>query len=278
MNWFILALLAGTASNFFNIFNRSSLKERGDSTVYAWWFEGIRFLFFLVVFLIQPVFPKSLDAYVWLFLLGLNEAASVYFFMRSHQLTELSLSTFVIKLQLLWTPLLAFLFIGEKLSLLDYGAIGVILFGIFIAIYSKKMKSNKGIGITFISSILIAMNAVLTKKVTETSSTPFIMMCMSLPALVLLPLVMKNTYKRIMGISRKTFLQCLSGTISNIIAMFLAVNAIRLGSTSKVSAVYQGMMIISLIYSIVVLKEKKQIGQKIVGAGIVILGLYILSL
>lgn len=277
MNWFILALLAGTASNFFNIFNRSSLKERGDSTVYAWWFEAIRFLVFFILFLPQMTFPQKFEDYVWLLLLGVNEAASVYFFMRSHQLTELSLSTFVVKLQLIWTPLLAFLFIGERLSLSDYGAIGIILVGIFIAVYSKRMKNDKGIIITFISSILIALNAVLTKQVTGISNTPFIMMSMSLPAIIVLPFLMKNSYKRIVSIPKKTFIQCLSGAMSNIVAMFLAVSAIRLGSTSKVSAVYQGMMVIALFYSIVILKERKQMWQKIIGACVTIFGLFILS-
>jgi drug/metabolite transporter (DMT)-like permease len=278
MSWFILALLAGLSSNFFNIFNRTSLKDKGDSTVYAWWFEVIRFIAFFVIFLFNPHLPKNPNAYFWLFLLGLNEAVSVYFFMRSHQLTELSLSTFVIKLQLIWTPLFAFIFIGERLSTLDYGAIGVILLGIFIAIYSPQMKKDKGVIITFISSLLIAGNAVLTKQVTAASSTPLIMMSMSLPAIILFPFIMKNVKNRIMGISKKTFLQCLSGATTNIIAMYLAVNAIRLGSTSKVSAVYQGMMVIALFYSIVVLKEKKQLWQKIIGAGVVILGLYFLAL
>lgn len=277
MNWFILALLAGTASNFFNIFNRSSLKEKGDSTVYAWWFEVIRFVVFLIIFLPQHVLPHNPQDYFWLLVLGLNEAASVYFFMRSHQLTDLSLSTFVVKLQLIWTPLLAFLFIGERLSFLDYGAIGIILIGIFIAIYSKKMKNDKGVIITFISSLFIALNAVFTKQVTGTASTSFIIMCMSLPSLFILPLLMKNPYKRIVSVSKKTFIQCLSGAFSNIIAMFLAINAIRLGSTSKVSAVYQGMMIISLLYSIIVLKEKSQVWQKVIGTGVILFGLFILS-
>ena len=277
MSWFILALLAGTASNVFNIFNRSSLKEKGDSTVYGWWFELMRFLIFFIVFLPQWTFPQKGESYMWLLVLGLNEAASIYFFMRSHQLTDLSLSTFVIKIQLIWTPLLAFIFIGERLSLLDYGAIGVILLGIFIAIYSKKMRSDKGMIVTFISSLLIAMNAVLTKKVTGTSNTPLIMMSMSLPAIVILPFLMKDSYKRLVTISKKTFMTCLSGTISNVVAMFLAVNAIRIGETSKVSAVYQGMMIIALLYGIFVLKERNQMWQKIIGACVVIGGLYLLA-
>jgi drug/metabolite transporter (DMT)-like permease len=197
--------------------------------------------------------------------------------MRSHKLAALSLSIFVIKLQLVWTPLLAFFLIEERLSPLDYGAIGIILVGIFIAVYRKGMKNDSGIIITLISSLFIALNAVLIKKVTDSFSTPLLMMGMSLPAIIILPFLMRGAKKRILSISKPTFLQNLFGSVLNVVAMYLVVSAIRLGSTSKVSAVYQGMMVISLFYSIIILKEQKQLWQKIVGAGIILIGLYLLS-
>lgn len=277
MSWFILAILAGAASNIFNIFNRSSLKEKGDSTVYGWWFELFRFLIFTGIFLLNPLFPKEPVAYVWLFLFGLTEVASIYFFMRSHQLTDLSLSTFVIKLQLIWTPLLAFIFINERLSLLDYCGIGVILIGIFIAVYSKEMKKDKGIIITFISSLLISLLSVFMKKSTEYATTPLILMAMSLPSILILPLLMKQARRRITSISKKNLTKNMLGVFANVVSMYLSVSAVRLGSTSKVSAVFQGMMIIALAYSIIFLKEKKQLWQKIIGASVVIVGLYLLA-
>lgn len=278
MNWFILAIFAGVASNLFNISNRSSLKEKGDSTVYGWWFELLRFLIFTGIFLLNPIFPKEPIAYVWLFLFGLTEVASIYFFMRSHQLTDLSLSTFVIKLQLIWTPVLAFLFINERLTPSDYGGIGIILFGIFVAVYSKDMKKDKGLIITFISSLLISLLSVFMKKTTEYAITPFILMWMSFPSIFILPILMKNAKKRILGISKKHLMKNTVGVIANALSMFLLVSAVHLDSTSKVSAVFQGMMIIALAYSIIVLKEKKQLWQKIMGATIMISGLYLLAL
>lgn len=277
MNWFILAILAGTASNFFNIFNRSSLREKGDSTVYGWWFESIRFLIFLSIFLFNPIFPKEPVAYLWLSLFGLTEIGSIYFFMRSHQLTDLSLSTFVIKLQLIWTPIFAFIFISEHLSFADYGGIGIILVGIFIAVYSRGMKKDKGVIITFISSLLISLLSVFMKKSSEYASTPLILMFMSFPSIIILPLLMKQAKKRIRGISRKNLTKNMLGALSNVVSMYLAVSAVRLGSTSKVSAVFQGTMVIALAYSIIVLKEKKQMWQKIIGAGVTIFGLFILA-
>lgn len=278
MNWFILALLAGAASNFFNIFNRSSLKEKGDSTVYAWWFELFRFLVFFIVFLTSPLIPPQPIAYIYLILLGLIEVSSVYFFMRSHRITELSLSTFVIKLQLIWTPLLAFIFINERLSLFDYCAIVIILLGIFIAVYTKGMKQDKGVTTTLISSLLISLLALFVKKAAEYTSTPLIIMSMSFPSILILPLLMKNAQNRIASIPRVSLRNNFFGAMSNVVAMYLSVSAVRIGSTSKVSAVYQGMMVIALFYSIVVLKEKKQLWQKIIGACVVVLGLSLLSL
>lgn len=277
MDWFILAILAGAASNFFNIFNRSSLKEKGDSSVYAWWFELFRFVIFLGLFLLNPILPKDPTAYLWLFLFGLTEVASVYYFMKSHQLTDLSLSTFVIKLQLIWTPIVAFLFIGERLALSDYRGIGIILIGIFIAVYSKGMKKDKGIMITFISSILISFLSVFMKKSADLAVTPLVLMSMSAPAIFIFPMIMKQSKKRLLGISKKNLIKNMLGVIANGISMYLAVTAVRLGSTSKVSAVFQGMMIIALAYSILVLKEKKQVWQKLIGAGVTIFGLIMLA-
>lgn len=277
MSWLILALLAGTASNVFNVINRTTLKERGDSTLYSWLFEVVRLVIFFIAFAVNPVFPTQSATYGWLMLLGINEAASVYFFMKSHRHTKLSLSTFLIKLQLIWTPLLAYFIIQERLNKGDYLGISVILIGIFIGVYSPKMKADKGVVITFVSSIFISLNAVFTKAAAGDASTPFILFMMSLPSVLLFPFLMKQFKDRLQHMNGAFVRNTLVGVLFNVIAMSLAVSAIRLGSTSKVTAVYQAMMIVSVLYGIVVLKEKEQIIQKLVGTVITIYGLILLA-
>ena len=276
MDWFLLALLAGTASNIFNVVNRSTLKEKGDSTLFSWLFEVLRLCIFICAFLINPIFPQELSTYGWLIALGLNETASVYFFMKSHRHTKLSLSTFLIKLQLIWTPLLAYILIQERLNNADYLGIGIILLGIFVGVYSPKMKADKGIIVTFISSFLISLNAVYTKAAAGDASTPFILIMMSLPSVFFFPFLMKQFRVRIQDMSIHFVKSNAVGVLFNVVAMSLAVGAIRLGSTSKVTAVYQGMMIISILYGIVVLKEKDRIIQKLVGTAITVFGLTLL--
>ncbi len=277
MDWFILALLAGTASNMFNVVNRSTLRERGDSTLYSWLFEVFRLAIFMCAFVVNPTLPKHLSTYGWLVALGINEAASVYFFMKSHKHTKLSLSTFLIKLQLIWTPLLAYVLINERLNSSDYLGIGIILLGIFIGVYSPRMKADKGIVITFISSVFISLNAVFTKAAAGDASTPFILLMMSLPSVLVFPFLMKSFAPRIRTMSGLFVKSVAASVVFNVVAMSLAVSAIRLGSTSKVTAVYQGMMIVSVLYGIIVLREKEHIAQKLIGTAITLFGLALLA-
>lgn len=277
MDWFLLALLAGTASNIFNVVNRSTLKDDGDSTLYSWLFETLRLIVFTFVFVMNASFPRHFSTYLWLIALGINEAISVYFFMKSHRHTKLSLSTFLIKLQLIWTPFLAYVLINERLNSSDYLGIGIILLGIFVGVYSSRMKADKGIVITFISSIFISLNAVFTKAAAGDASTSFILLMMSLPSVLVFPFLMKSFAPRIRNMNGLFVKSVTASVVFNVVAMSLAVNAIRLGSTSKVTAVYQGMMIVSVLYGIIVLKEKEHIIQKLIGTAITLFGLALLA-
>jgi len=104
MNWFVLAALAGLASNGFNITNRTALKNQGDSTAYAWWFELVRTSFFLVILLFQPNPTFTISMIVPLLLVGLAELFSVYIFMKMHAYTNLSISSVISRLRVSGHP------------------------------------------------------------------------------------------------------------------------------------------------------------------------------
>lgn len=57
----------------------------------------------------------------------------------------------------------------------------------------------------------------------------------------------------------------------------LAMYALRIGDVSKVTAIYQAMMIVSILAGIVLLGERQDAKKKIVGALITILGVIILT-
>ena len=276
MDWLILTIIGGLASTIFNIFNRAALKTDGDSSVYGWWFEVLRMGIFILLFLMDPVFPTDLASYFWLLSLGMVELVSIYFFMKSHQLNELSLSTIVIRLRLIWTPLFAYFLLGEQLQTAEYLGIFIVLAGVVIAISPHTLRIDRGVVVTLISSLVLTVLSLIQKKTALIASPPLAMIAMSLPSVILLPLLIKNAKKRLISINKKSFIQNFAGTLFNVISMYCLIAALRFESTSKVNTIFQSMMVVSLFFGIVFFHERKQMWQKIVGTAVTICGLFFL--
>lgn len=276
MDWLTFTILGGLASTVFNIFNRAALKTNGDSSVYGWWFELLRMFIFMGLFMLNPVFPNDLPSYFWLFALGMVELVSIYFFMKAHQLTELSLSTIVVRLRLIWTPLFAYFLLGEHLQTSEYIGIFIVLAGVVIAISPHTLKVDRGIVITLISSFVLTVLSLIQKKTALIASPPLVMIAMSLPSVIFLPFIIKNAKKRLSSIRKKSFVQNLVGTIFNVISMYCLIAALRFESTSKINTIFQSMMVVSLFFGIVFFRERKQMWQKILGTIVTICGLFFL--
>lgn len=276
MDWLTLTILGGLASVVFNIFNRAALKTNGDSSVYGWWFEVLRMGIFILLFLLDPVFPRDLMSYFWLAALGMVELVSIYFFMKAHQLTELSLSTIVIRMRLIWTPIFAYFLLGEQLAPSEYFGIFIVLTGVVIAVSPRTLRLDRGIVVTLISSLVLTVLSLIQKKTALIASPPLVMIAMSLPSVILLPLLIKNARKRLFSLKKKSFMQNLMGTLFNVISMYCLIAALRFESTSKVNTIFQSMMVVSLFFGIVFFHERKQMWQKIVGTVVTLCGLFFL--
>jgi drug/metabolite transporter (DMT)-like permease len=257
MNWVFLAGGAGFASSVYNFFNRYALRDRGDATAYAWWFELIRLIFFGLMLPLDTHLKWGLRSLLTLFALGLVEFFSVYLFMKIHALTQLSLSTILTRLRVVWTPLLAFLLMREKLTSIEYLGIGVVFIGLAITLSSRDIKTDK-------QSALLA-------------STPVVMMAMALPSIFLLPLGMRNSLPRIKSAVRKTLVKNMIASGFNFLAMYLLLEAYRLSPVGKVTSVYQGMLIVPVLGGIIFLKERQDVMRRFWGALVTIAGILLVT-
>lgn len=275
--WVYLAILAGLASNLYNIFNRFALRKDGDSTAYAWWTEFIRF--FIALSFLSFDFSLNLkgNAVFILLLLGIVEAISAFIFMKMHQYTHLSISTIISRTRLVWIPIIAFFFLGERLNFIEYVGIGVLFLGLSIAVAPHKLKSDRGIQLSYLSALAVALLSVVMKSASSLVSTSVLLIFMSITSVIVFPFFMKNAKDRIIGVVRKNFLVILAASFSNTLSMYLYIFALRLGDVSKVTAIYQGMMIVSILGGIILLKERQDVLRKIIGALITIGGVILLT-
>jgi drug/metabolite transporter (DMT)-like permease len=276
--WVYVAVLAGFASNLYNFYNRKVLKENGDSTAYGWWTEFLRFG---AAFLLLPwdfSFTFTLSTVGILLLIGTIEMLSGYIFFKMHKHSDLSISTIISRTRLIWIPMLAFFFLGEKLTVPEYTGILILFFGLSIAVSPHKLKMDKGVQLSYISALIVAVLSVVMKAGSALVSTSVLLVFMSLVSVVCLPLFMKDAKKRITYVFKKHKTPILLASGSNIIAMYFYVYALRIGEVSKVMGIYQGMMIVSILGGIILLNERQDVGKKIFGAIITIAGILMLSL
>src|SRR5438309_2773777 len=115
MNWIVLAVLAGLASNIFNFSSRYFLKVKDDPTVYAWYFESIRFVVFCLVAIFDWKIIITVQSVILFILLGLTEWIAAYWLMKMHAFSHLSISTILSRTRLIWVPLIGFFLLREQL-------------------------------------------------------------------------------------------------------------------------------------------------------------------
>lgn len=272
MNWFVLSSLAGLASNGFNITNRTALKDNGDATAYGWWFELVRTTFFIIVLLIKPFPVLNTSIILPLTLVGISEFFSVYIFMKMHAYTHLSISSVISRLRVIWSPLIAWFLVSERLTLPEYFGITTIFIGIAIVTSPKEIREDKGIKIAFLFSFSSALLSTIMKGATSIASTELVIVSQGLLPLFAMPLLMKSGVSRIWKSVSQKFPQIALAGSFNIASSYLLVEALRITDASKAIGVYQAMTLFSVFYGIFILNERDKIIKKIIGSIIVILG------
>ena len=93
--WVMLAVLAGIASNFFGFVSRYALKDDGDSNAWAFLFEFIRLIVFLIFIFFDFSLKFEFQTFNLLFWVGFTEFISVYLYMQMHKYSHLSISTII---------------------------------------------------------------------------------------------------------------------------------------------------------------------------------------
>lgn len=276
-HWVILAGLGGLSSNLFNFISRYVLREKDDSSSWAWFYETLRLTIFLLIALFDFRITVNFNSVILLFSLGITEFISVYLYMKMHQFSELSISTILSRTRLIWIPVIAFLFLRENLKPMEYLGIVLLFLGVSTTVAPHKFLIDKGAIYAQLAAFVIAINVILLKLATPLASSSVILCFYSLPAVFLFPLFMKNSKKRLLEGSKKKVLPKIIATLASVGAGYFLIFALEGGDVSKVNAIYQGMMITGVIAGIILLKERKDILKKIIGTLLALIGVILIS-
>lgn len=275
--WILIAAVAGIASNINNFLNRYILRDDQDPIAYAWFYETFRTLFFIPFIFLFPLPELTLQLLIPIFVLAFLEFVSVILWMRMFAFTHLSVSAIISRARLILVPLIALAFLGESLAPLDYIGIVVLFIGLSVAVSPRKISMDRGVKYSYASAFSISFLTVSQKYVSGLASIPFLTAMMSLPSAILFPFLMKNPKKRMIRTLKTKTLLKIAASLANIVAIYLTFVALRMGPVGIVSGIYQSMMVVSIVLGITVLGEREDIGKKILGTAIALVGVLLLS-
>lgn len=275
-NWIVLAILGGLFSVFFNFGFKKILNSHDDTTILSWWYEILRVLIILPFVVFSNGTGFNLKTLLLLLVIGLIEFLSVYYFSKMHKYSELSVSTTILRLRIVWVPLVAAILIQEKLNLNNYLGIILIFVGFFLVSGGKKFIFDKSIYFPLICSVITAFSSVFAKQVAGHVSPSVIVLAMSLPSVFIFPLLMKNWKGRAVGEILNHKLWVIVASAASVFAQIFQNLALRSGSATQVSGLYQSVSIVSIFVGIFILGEKNNRVSKIMGGLVVIVGAYLL--
>lgn len=275
-HWLLLTIIAGICAAIFNSLLRRALRGGNDPTAYAWWYELIRAAFFA---LLIPFFPH-LD-FTWshlalLILLGLIEFAAVFVYMKMHGKNELSLSTILMQLRNIYVPIFAFFVLGERLNISQWGGILLVVIGAIIVARPQTLRADRAITYALLAGILTAISSITLKLTSNFASLPILMFAYSLPAVIFLPLFMKNAYSRLRAAKQYVWRDNLPASAINLIAMYALVGALHLGPAGRTTGIFQGISMLAVALGIIFLGEHDHKLEKFVAALITTTGIILL--
>src|SRR5579863_10389706 len=115
---------------------------------------------------------------------------------------------------------------------------------------------------------MVALNIVITTMALPYGSNGVINAAAALIPAIFFPFFIQNSTHRLKKMFQKNLLIKLSAIVFNVISIYIFTQALRFGDSGKVTAIYQGMIIISILAGIIFLKEREDIGKKLIGATI----------
>lgn len=275
-NWLILAILAGFFSSFFNYGFRHILKINGDSSSFSWWFELIRMLIFLFVLPFDYRFDLNYSSLLLFIGIGFVEFFSIYFYSKMHKESELSISTIVLRLRVVWIPILAFIFIGERLAIVNYLGVLIVFIGLSFISSPKKFFYDKGISLAFVCSLITSVLFLFTKELSVYASPSVIVIGMSIPSIFLFPLLVQNWKTRAKEFYKLNLTGVLLVSLASVVTMYFQLKGLQFGTVTQVSGVFQAMSFITVLAGIFIMGEKDKLWGKIIGSIIVIFGAWLL--
>lgn len=282
MNWFLLVIISALTGSFARILQKVLLNDKDNHpAAFAFVFQITVSLIMLVWALIEgfkvpnlmPLIPNVI-AMALLYSLG-----NIFLF-KAFKSAEASEATILLSSSTIWSVFSAVVLLGEKLTLTKLIATILIFLGVSVVYYSKsKWKLNISHLFALLSGIFFGVgftnDAFLVGKFDNVSSYMFL--AFLLPGFTIL-ILQPKAIKQLKHFLHKDVIAKLSLT-----SMFYGISALTVfqaykngGEASVISPISQTSVLMTVVISYLLLKERDRLFNKALGSLLVLSGVWLL--
>ena len=277
----LFALMSAVSGGVEKIIHRHILTKE-DTLSYAFIWQLVAALFLLPLFFIEFGMPANNNAWFLVLISGIMWTVIAYVGFAAYSNLEVSLKTSISKSKLFFILLFSIIFLREVFSAEKLIGTVLIFTGILIATHKrgqgfKKLKS-KGALLALLAAFLGSI-AMLIDKYAMNFFNPgmYTFMLYLMPAIFLSFFVIKRGGK-IKSILRNRLAPFLISAIAGGMYYYLIVRAFKVAEASVVVPIVELSVLVSVLGGIILLKERENLWNKIIGAVVVISGTIILAM
>lgn len=286
MTWLILGIFTAFFEALKDVFGKQNLKQ-SDEYVVAWSLS-----FFSVIFLIPWVIHTgipALNSQFWIALLigGSINAVTALLYIKAIKVSDLSLTVPLVALTPLFMLLTSPLIVGEYPKFFDYIGILLIVIGSYLLNIKEKSQgylapfkalvNEPGPKLMLIVAFLWSITSNFDKIGVQNSSPIFwLFSIFGTMSILLLPVLLYKTPNPSRKIIKQLPMLAAMGFF-NAIGVLCQMQALTLTLVVQVIAIKRTSVLMGVLFGHFIFKEK-DIQQRLLGAGIMILGVFFISL
>ncbi len=286
MTWLILGIFTAFFEAVKDVFSKQNLKK-SDEYVVAW-----SLAFFSVIFLTPWVIYTgipALNSQFWISLLigGSINAVTTLLYIKAIKVSDLSLTVPLVALTPLFMLLTSPLIVGEYPKFFDYIGILLIVAGSYLLNIKEKSQgylapfkallNEPGPKFMLIVAFLWSITSNFDKIGVKNSSPIFWLFSLfGTMTILLLPVLLQKTPNPSRKIIKQLPMLAAMGFF-NVIGVLCQMQALTLTLVVQVIAIKRTSVLMGVLFGHFIFKEK-DIQQRLLGAGIMILGVFFISL
>lgn len=254
--------------------------EKSDPLAQTVVFYGFVGIFALLISLFRGGFHYriSLTQLPFFLLLTIFATIAPILVFKALKTIEASENSILLSSQRLWLVLGAFIFLHETFSLPRVIGTLIIILGIFIAQQQKRFVINQGVIFALLAALFYAVGEIISFYILSNFDTASFTVYVSLLPVITILIIKPNTLQKLaFYFQPKYALNILAVSLNDTLATLFLFFAYQAGrNAAQIAPIMATQTIITVLLAILILKERHNLLNKIIGAITAVAGLILI--